>query len=89
MLTTEQKQLSLEITRDMLDNANSDPKFLNTMITSIISEAKKSTTGPQQCQGHADRFDSRGVVHHEYTPQSTTITKEYYQEVLHRLCDSV
>jgi hypothetical protein len=34
-------------------------------------------------------FDSREVVHHEYTPQGTTITKEYYQEVLHRLRDSV
>jgi hypothetical protein len=34
-------------------------------------------------------FDVRGVVHHEYASQGTTITKEYYQEVLHRLCDSV
>jgi histone-lysine N-methyltransferase SETMAR len=34
-------------------------------------------------------FDSRGMVHHEYAPQGTTITKEYYQEVLHRLRDSV
>jgi histone-lysine N-methyltransferase SETMAR len=34
-------------------------------------------------------FGSRGVVHHKYAPQGTTITKEYYQEVLHRLRDSV
>jgi hypothetical protein len=34
-------------------------------------------------------FDSPGVVHHEYAPQGTTIPKEYYQEVLHRLRDSL
>jgi hypothetical protein len=34
-------------------------------------------------------FHSLGVVHHEYAPQGATITKEYYQEVLHRLRDSV
>lgn len=33
LLTMEQKQLRLEIARDMLDNANSDPNFLNTVIT--------------------------------------------------------
>jgi histone-lysine N-methyltransferase SETMAR len=34
-------------------------------------------------------FGSRRVVYHEYAPQGTTITKEYYQEVLHRLRDNV
>jgi len=34
-------------------------------------------------------FDSSGVVHHEYAPHGTTITKEYYQEVLRRLRDAV
>jgi histone-lysine N-methyltransferase SETMAR len=33
LLTMEQKQLHLEIARDMLDNANSDPNFLSTVIT--------------------------------------------------------
>jgi hypothetical protein len=33
LLTIKQKQLRLEIARDMLDNANSDPKFLNTVTT--------------------------------------------------------
>jgi histone-lysine N-methyltransferase SETMAR len=32
LLTMEQKQLCLEIARDMLGNANSDPNFLNTVI---------------------------------------------------------
>lgn len=34
-------------------------------------------------------LDSSGVVHHEYAPHSTTVTKEYYQEVLRRLRDAV
>lgn len=34
-------------------------------------------------------FDSSGLVHHEYAPHGTTITKEYYQEVLRRLRDAV
>lgn len=33
LLTMEQKQLRLEIAQDMLDNANSNPNFLNTVIT--------------------------------------------------------
>lgn len=33
LLTTEQKQLRLEIAQDMLDSANSNPNFLNTVIT--------------------------------------------------------
>jgi len=34
-------------------------------------------------------LDSRGVVHHEYTPQGQTITKEYYKGVLCRLRNAV
>ncbi|XP_076438852.1 protein GVQW3-like [Babylonia areolata] len=30
-------------------------------------------------------FDSSGMVHHKYAPRGTTITNEYYQEVLHHL----
>ena len=33
LLTTEQKQLRLEVSQDMLDSANGDPNFLNTVIT--------------------------------------------------------
>ena len=33
LLRMEQKQCSLEIAQDMLDNANSDPNFLNIVIT--------------------------------------------------------
>ena len=36
-------------------------------------------------------FDSCGIVHHEYNiaPESQTINKEYYLEILHHLCDAV
>ncbi|PNF19426.1 hypothetical protein B7P43_G03605 [Cryptotermes secundus] len=34
-------------------------------------------------------FNYQGVVHHEYTPLGHTINKEYYQEILHHLCDAV
>jgi hypothetical protein len=33
LLTMEQKQLRLEVSQDMLDYANSDPTFLNIVIT--------------------------------------------------------
>ena len=33
LLTMEQKQLRLEVSQDMLDYANSDPEFLNIVIT--------------------------------------------------------
>jgi len=57
-----------------------------TMETFIIPEAKESTLGPQQRQGLLTVFlDSRGVVHHEYTPQGQTVTKQYYEGVLCRL----
>jgi len=34
-------------------------------------------------------FDSRGVVHHKYTPQGQNMNKEYYLEVQCRLRDAV
>ncbi|RLU15332.1 hypothetical protein DMN91_012326 [Ooceraea biroi] len=34
-------------------------------------------------------FDQEGVVHHEYAPQGRTTNKEYYLEVLKRLCDAL
>ena len=34
-------------------------------------------------------LDSCGVVHHEYTPQGQTVTKEYYEGVLCRLRNAV
>ena len=34
-------------------------------------------------------FDYRGVVHHEYLPYGSTVTKEYYTGVLKRLRDAV
>ncbi|XP_076055298.1 protein GVQW3-like [Oratosquilla oratoria] len=33
LLTVEQKQLSVEVSQDMLDSTNSDPDFMNTIIT--------------------------------------------------------
>ena len=34
-------------------------------------------------------FDSEGIVHNEYAPDGQTINKEFYLEVLRRLCASV
>ena len=34
-------------------------------------------------------FDSEGIVHHKYAPDRQTINKEFYVEVLRRLCESV
>jgi hypothetical protein len=54
-----------------------------------IPEAKKGQASAEQCQSDVDRFDSRGVVHHEYVPQGQNFNKEYYLEVLHRFHDAV
>jgi hypothetical protein len=34
-------------------------------------------------------FDSEGVVHYEFLPQGRTVNKEYYLEVMQRLCEAV
>ena len=34
-------------------------------------------------------FDSEGIIHHKYIPDGQTINKEFYLEVLRRLCESV
>ncbi|XP_022239456.1 histone-lysine N-methyltransferase SETMAR-like [Limulus polyphemus] len=112
LLTVEQKELRVEVSQDMLDSTNSDPDFMNTIITGDEScvygydpETKsqssqwKHSTSPRPKKARQVRsnvnmmltvfFDSRGVVHHEYAPQGQTITKEYYRDVLRRLCDAV
>ncbi|PNF28257.1 hypothetical protein B7P43_G06641 [Cryptotermes secundus] len=85
LLTMEQKQCRLEIAQDVLDNANSNANFLNTVITGDESwvyvydpetkmqssrwkhptspEAKKSTAGLQQCEGHVGHFLQLLVLH--------------------------
>lgn len=34
-------------------------------------------------------FDYQGIVHHEFLPKGSTVTKEYYREVLRRLRESI
>ena len=34
-------------------------------------------------------FDCNGVMHHEFLPQGCTINKEYYLEVIRRLCAAI
>ena len=34
-------------------------------------------------------FDCKGVVHHEFLPQGRTVNKEYYLEVVGRLCKPI
>jgi hypothetical protein len=34
-------------------------------------------------------FDCHGIVHHSYAPESRTINKEYYLEVIRNLHDAV
>jgi len=59
------------------------------MEASRVPYAEKSATGGKQNQGDAVFFDIRGIVHHEYAPVGQTVTKEYYQQVLRRLCGAV
>ena len=59
------------------------------MEASNITEAKKARKVRSNVKVMLTVFfDSSGVVHHEYAPHGTTITKEYYQEVLCRLRDA-
>ena len=60
------------------------------MEASRITMTKKSLASLQQCESDADLFfDSRGIMHHEYAPEGQTINKEYYLQVLRRLCEAV
>ena len=34
-------------------------------------------------------FDHNGVVHHEFLSQGRKVNKEYYLEVMHRLCEAI
>ncbi|GFY15990.1 uncharacterized protein TNCV_1286351 [Trichonephila clavipes] len=34
-------------------------------------------------------FDAAGIVHHEYAPQSQTVNKEFYLDVMRRLREAV
>ena len=34
-------------------------------------------------------FDCKGVMHHEFLPQGHTVNKEYYFEVMCRLCEAI
>jgi transposase len=34
-------------------------------------------------------FDSEGIVHYEFLPEGRTVNKEYYLEVMQRLCEAV
>ena len=34
-------------------------------------------------------FDCNSMVHHEFLPQGRTASKEYYLEVMHRLCEGI
>ena len=34
-------------------------------------------------------FDCNGVVHHEFLQQGCTVSKEYYLEVVRRLCEAI
>ena len=70
LLTAEQKQLRVEVSQDMLDSTNSDPDFLNTIITGdeswvyavvtveafLITKTKEGPPSAQQCQSDADCF---------------------------------
>ena len=50
----------------------------------------KSTSKSEPCQVNADFFsDYEDFVHYEFAPRGQTINKEYYVEVLKRLCDAV
>jgi len=59
----------------------------------------KGSTSPRPKEGRQVRsktkvmllafFDSEGIVHHEHAPDGQTMNKEFYVEVLRRLCEPV
>lgn len=62
------------------------------MEASCVPEAKKSVTGVKQNQGDAVFCDFHGIVRHDYAPKGQTVAKEakeYYQQVIKQLCDTV
>jgi hypothetical protein len=102
LLSPVQQQLRLEVAQHIPECANRDPEFLKTVISNdtetkvqssqwkhpTSQRPKKSTTGSEQCEGDTDCF-FLSIVFNEYAPLGLTVNKEYYQEVLHHLHDSV
>jgi len=77
LLTMEQKQLRLEVSQDILDYANSDPEFLNIVITGDESwvygydpetKAQSSqwqhSTSPEAEKGQASAEQRQSDVNH-------------------------
>jgi hypothetical protein len=65
----EQKQRHLEIAQDMLDNANSNPNFLNTVANTQAEVPLKGT-----------RFESREDIVRNATARLITIPKDAFQK---------
>ena len=105
LLTTVQKQLHLEIAQDLLETRDSyslntvitgdefDPE---TKFQSLQWKHATSLRSRKASQVHSNIkvkltvfFLLHQCVHHEYTLHGTTIDKDYYQEVLHRLYHAV
>jgi hypothetical protein len=60
------------------------------MEDSRVSEAKKSRQVWNKVKVMSTAFcDHEGVVHHEYAPDSQTVSKENYLEVFRPLLDAV
>ena len=56
-----------------------ETKFQSSQWKHPESPRPKKSASSQQCESDADLFFySRGIVHHEYTPEGQTINKEYY-----------
>ena len=54
------------------------------------AKTEKSAPSSVECEGFAYSFlHCRGVVHHEFLPQSRTVNKEYYPQVMRNLCEAI
>ena len=59
----------------------------------------KGPSSPRPKKGHQEQsktkvilmafFHSEGIVHHKYAPDGQTINKEFYLQILRRLCESL
>jgi hypothetical protein len=53
------------------------------------TKSKTGVAGPEFNKEHAHVFYVKGVVHHEFVSPSTTVSSDFYCDILRRLRENV
>lgn len=105
LLTEEQKEKRVIVSRELLDRSNDDENFLKNVITGgetwvydyDIETKVQSSPRPKKARQSRSNikimlivfFDWKGIVHQEFVPRGQTVNKEFYLTVMQRLREAV